>query len=294
MRCYSELERAENMEESGDQREGNPFLYLEQGTLLQILQYLLPRDLTEIQRVSKKMNNAILDEYWEWIVRRRWNSHALTKKNLSVATWKQAYQLLASRNQIPEGKHSGKLQNIFAQGSHSGLASSWIMINHGNNATLRASVLHRSQWNLVEVRLCLQNLADSIITLPLDSSAVKIFAFHSDELNDDELLTSNFRCLAINGHIQPPIDTTKPRPTSLVLNPLDFAVVSFSVYCPTSIENEPDFLTMIDKFSIQVETLHTQHSISLTMISHTIIWNMYSTLPSGVVLLKERPMVSAL
>lgn len=283
------------MEESPKLRQGNPFLCMEQEMLQEILQYLLPRDLREIERASKSMNNAVdvLDGAWEWMVRRRWNSQALTKKNLSVARWKEAYQLLSSRNQIPEGKHSGKLQNIFAHGYRSGLASSWIMINHGNSAILRPSVLHRSQWNLVEVRLCLQNLFDTVISLSLNSSAVKILAFHSDELNDDELLTANFRCLAINGQLQPPIDPTQPRPSSVVLNPLDFTVISFSVYCPTSIESEPDFLTMIDKFFVQVETLHTQHSISLTMISHTIIWNMYSTLPSGVVLLKERPMVSA-
>lgn len=283
------------MEESLNLRQGNPFLCIEQKLLHEILQYLLPPDLSEIESVSKSMRNAVdmFDGAWEWIVRRRWNSQALTKKNLSVSRWKQAYQLLGSRNQIPEGKYSGKLQSIFAQGFRSGLASSWMMINHGNNAILRPSVLHRSQWNLIEVRLCLQNLHNSIISLSLNSSAVKILAFHSDELNDDELLTSNFRCLAINGQIQPPVDATKPRLSSIVLNPLDFTVISFSVYCPTSVESEPDFLTMIDKFFVEVETLHSQHSISLTMISHTVIWNMYSTLPSGVVLLKERPMVSA-
>jgi hypothetical protein len=283
------------MEESSKLHQGNPFLCMKQETLQEILQYLLPHDLNEIESVSKSMNNAVdvLDGAWEWIVRRRWNSQALSKKNLSVTRWKQAYQLLASRNQIPEGKHSGKLQNIFAQGFRSRLASSWIMINHGNNAILRSSVLNRSQWNLVEVRLCLQNLFETIISISLNSSAVKILAFHSDEVNGDELLTSNFRCLAINGQLQPPIDPTKPRQSSVVLNPLDFTVISFSVYCPTSIESEPDFLTMIDKFFVQVETLHTQHSMSLAMISHTIIWNMYTTLPSGVVLLKERPMVSA-
>jgi len=265
--------------------------------------YLLPTDLCQIAQTTKRIDwDHLLDSNWEILTRLRWKTHERMRKNLSVATWKQAYRLLHSRNQIPEGKFSGKNHFVFADGTLPKIASSWVMLKHGNNASLRTSTFQKSTWNVIEVRLCIQNLCSSEIQFSIQPSSLRMVALHSDELENDEMLTSNFRCIAFNGVAVDSNDGLRNGKTtsSQLMKPLEFAVVAFFCYCPCSVTNEPDFLTMMDRIEVVISSKNLnsgafdqEDRIVLRMKNDAIIWNMYSTLPSGVVLLKERSLVTA-
>jgi hypothetical protein len=283
---------------------GNAIFRIGDAAFVQCMEYLLPSDLCQIVQTTKRIDwDKLLDSNWEILTRLRWKTHGRTKKSLSVATWKQAYRLLHSRNQIPEGKFSGKNHFVFAQGILSNVASSWVMLSHGNNALLRSSNFQRSTLNVIEVRLCIQNLFSSEIKFDFQSSSVRIVAFHSDELENDELLTSSYRRIAFNGVADDSNVGGKSNNltvSSQVLKPLEFAVFAFTCFCPCSVTNEPDFLTMIERIEVAIttknkdsRTFDQEEKIVLRMINDAIIWNMYSTLPNGVVLLRERPMVTA-
>eukprot|EP00349_Pseudokeronopsis_sp_Brazil_P004424 CAMPEP_0202961634 /NCGR_PEP_ID=MMETSP1396-20130829/5705_1 /ASSEMBLY_ACC=CAM_ASM_000872 /TAXON_ID= /ORGANISM="Pseudokeronopsis sp., Strain Brazil" /LENGTH=274 /DNA_ID=CAMNT_0049681613 /DNA_START=22 /DNA_END=846 /DNA_ORIENTATION=+ len=260
--------------------------------LQQIALYLHPSELCNFSQISKQFNqSAVTEDAWENLSKLRWHVSDRAKKSLLVASWKDVYRMLNLRNQIPEGKFSGKLMNIFAHGSKLHSASAWVMIGHGNSALLRSVQHENREWNVIEVRLCFQNLSQSNICLPLGPESIRMTAFHSDELVNDELLTSNYRMLAFNGNRM----DKSAGVNEVYLKPYEFVVISFSSFCPLSVDNEPDFLTMIERFSVLFtkEEGMTLDSVNLNRISDEAIWNMYSTLPSGVVLLKERPMISA-
>lgn len=283
----------------------HPLFRLGDNALRHCLSYLLPIDLCQLSQTTKKVDwNYFLESTWEDLTRRRWRVHERTRKTLSVSTWKQAFHMLHVRNQMPEGKFSGRLHVAFAQGSMPNQFSSWVMLGHGNNAMLRSTSFHQKSLNVIEVRVCLQNLSQKCVQFHIHPSSIRIVAFHSDEVESDELFVSNIHRIAFNGVADEPTSVTRPSnvpsvPPYVLLNPFDFAVFSCSVYCPRNVSNEPNFLTMIEKFEVSVEGFDEQsgkfdieEKMTMHMMDDSLIWNMYTFLPSGVVLLKERPMVT--
>lgn len=261
-----------------------------------ICEYLLSTDLCQLSMTTNSVDwGFFLESTWERLVKKKWRVTNYIRKKVGAPTWKLTYRALQLRQLVPEGKYSGRLHHVFLKGRLSNVVESWVMVAHGSSAVLRETLYNDSSWNIVEARICVQNSHKERIQLRLNSTLVDIRAFSSDELEDNRLPTANWMVVSRNGEF---FTTTQE---TLVLNPLDFAVISFSVLCPRSVPTEPDFLTMIESFSLQFQRFettgsphHFQETLPLSILSEDKVWEAYEMLPNGLVLLKSSSTMSNL
>lgn len=289
------------------------FLNLDRDILTQICQYLLAVDLCQLSYLCSYTTHQewqdILDSSWHSLTVLRWRVPDRIKKTIYCTNWKAVYRILDHRQMIPEGKFSGRQHVIFGKGSVQNSAMSWFMLNHGINAMIRESFYQGSMWRMIGCRLCVQNMFSSIIHIPISKKLLKLEAFSSEELVDGILPTADYKILSFNGATTGGFGEMPSYANNILsLSPLEFTVIEFKVYCPQSVTNEPDFLTMIKTVKVyysQNESNTIKRSViashggrlqqdlnsnvlNIKILSDQTIWGHYTTLQSGVVLLKER------
>jgi hypothetical protein len=267
---------------------------------LEICSYLLGselRALTRVWRLLATSRSILFDELWRGLCYKRWKVSDRILRIVDASCWREVYRALDVRNLIPDGKYSGKSVINFGRGCSPSKASIWFSLGHGTNAILRPRIHGSTSWHAVEGRLCIQNLFNEVIQLPLTSQLTCIKAFASEELENDLLLTADYRPIAINGSLVFPTNNVDDNKTELILNPLSYAVISFTIFSPVSVLSEPDFLSMIESFEVRVNCFNPRNRIfddktalDIKILSENSIWNHYNMLPSGIVLLKDRPL----
>lgn len=267
---------------------------------LEICSYLIGselRALTRVWRLIAVSRSILYDELWRDLCYKRWKVSDRILLAVDANCWREVYRALDVRNLHPDGKYSGKSVINFGRGHSPSRASIWFSLGHGTNAILRPRLLGSTLWHAVEGRLCIQNLFDETISIPLSGKLTCIKAFASEELEDDLLLTADYRPIAINGSLVFPTNNSADRKSELILNPLSYAVISFIIFCPPSVLSEPDFLSMIESFEVRLQCFNpkkrsfdTQMGVDIKVLSESSIWNHYTMLPSGIVLLKDRPL----
>lgn len=268
---------------------------------LEICSYLLGselRALTRVWRLLATSRSILFDELWRDLCYKRWKVSDRILRAVDASCWREVYRALDVRYLVPDGKYSGKSVINFGRGFSTSRASIWFSLGHGTNAVLRPRLLGSTSWHAVEGRLCIQNLFHEAIMIPLSSQLTFIKAFASEELENDLLITSDYRPIAINGSLVFPMkDGSDSKTQQLILNPLSYSVVSFTIFCPVSVSSEPDFLSMIESFEVRLHcfdpkkrVFDVQAAVGIKVLSENSIWNHYNMLPSGIVLLKDRPL----
>ncbi len=267
-----------------------------------LLEYLTIQDLGSLCMVCKQLHSdPSVDSAWKWLCCRRWylkpkNTHK-TIHGANSSSMKEVYKLFHQRNQIPHGHYTNQHNIVFGKVFQNGMAL-WLLIGHGTTGMLKPSKFQGTVFNRIELRLCIQNVSHIHVRVPMTADTVEICCNESEEVKDGRLLHTDMNIVAING-IRSSVDSTASSLiTHISLGRFEFAVFSFVVYCPESIESEPDFLTMIDNISLKipvtdiispVNVFSTGTHVELTIrkISDESVWSHYQILPNGLVMVRD-------
>jgi hypothetical protein len=280
-----------------------------------LFEHFTEKELCILSMVCKKWHgNQIFENYWKALCCKRWGLTDSSRKSLGGAnlpSMRDVYKLLHLRMQIPNGKFTTKQNKVFGKVYENGIGI-WLLVGHGKTAMLKESKFQGHNCNRIELRLCIQNLSSDVISLPLTATAVEVRCNESEEVALGELAHSDLRVIAKNGQVVPSSpDHVIPQILQNSLDQMDFVVVSFYVYCPESIESEPDFLTMISKLALKINrTMGSHSSANRTDVLHFVssksvvpsiqqelivkrnrdeeIWSSYQTLPNGLVMMQDQ------
>lgn len=123
------------------------------------------------------------------------------------------------------------------------------------------------------------------------------------------------RLLSLNGVGATSMSRWRNEENIVSLAPLEFCVVSCDVRCPTSVKNETDFLTMMKNISFALtiqsaaqtrgdrdatdsgksssSSLLRESSATVHCFEESVVWDHYMELPGRVVLLRDKPLITA-
>jgi len=214
--------------------------------------------------------------------------HSIRPKTYSASNWKMAYKNVSSYKniRIPKCRYTSKKKVIFAKSCHAKNSNAvitngsamWIMMNHTEDCNTRGLVLNNRNNNerYVQLQVCVQNIKS--ITgrslhynfdesyLMLLSNKMKVNVLCTDEYKPYVVYHS--KCNNVNNNSSKKvkynddsswpsmfhssiIDESRPMTGStLVLEPLEFAIVLVSIPCTSDIVYETDFLCHVDSFHV--------------------------------------------
>lgn len=291
---------------------------LDENLLSLIFSFLTAKDLCQLAITCKSFatsgQHISMEMVWKALVDKRFGLNDRTRKTVGAnnqKNMKDMYSLLHYRKQIPDGKFTSKQNFVFGKGQTQGILA-WLVVAPSTNAILRP-VSHQGQIvHKMELRFCIQNIQHEFVKLSVSEDFVSIECIASEDIKDGRLHTSSFRLLSKNGQIAnpstPSIESSMSRAmisgesTSmkqqevgedvLTLRLLDYAVISCQVYCPDSVESEPDLLTMLTKLEFHFKASQVSHNmdvdVAVIRMTDEEVWSQYVSLPSGVVMLRDK------
>lgn len=278
-------------------------LNLEKETIEEILKYCSAQSLCALSSSCKFFNTSIeksMQYAWGALCKKGWRISERERLKISgkCSNMKHTYKVLWHRMRIPFGRYTERFNYIFGKG-RSSTASCWVTIRHTNNTELYNSTVlidgSKVTKHLVDVRFCVQNLADSPLFIDLSKPhhTMKVFCLNIDEDQD------NFEVISINEVARNGSAVSNSLLESYsrcCLNPLEFVVLQCKVSSPAWIKYESDFLSIIGKIQLIAKYPSTDTKIEnhivleAAMISEEEVWEYYIELPGGVVLLRDKPL----
>ena len=264
--------------------------FLQGDTLILTLSFLDVRSFLRFRCVAGSLSEASC-EYsllWKELVTRRWNIPPAKRERLlrsvGASSWKQAYEILHCRAKCPRSIYFDKHQIIFAKGEVSGVYG-WLTIGHTADSRLSAG-------HTIELRLCLQNALHDCVEV--DSRSIRVLLKTQSGCGLLGLPISKVSLIAFNG-VSTSSSATKGTPkASVQLRNSEHAVFALRACCPYDVSNEVDVLTRAEEIRLQVLSTDTrscapplvmQRSLSLAFHDELSVWNHFTELPGGVVLL---------
>lgn len=253
-----------------------------------IASYFNSQALCRWVRLSKKTNTVggNMDSIWQYLCHKRWREHPRIRNIVGAATWKMTYEIMSSRRKIPRGGFTDRHKFVGAFGRRAG-CEAWVLIAHSPNTRLRSMELTRPT-QVIELRVCFQNISHSIVHLNLCSDTFEMEVRHPDK----KLVVFDSQCIARNGS---KIYSSQHSEQQVSLQQLEFAVISMKISCPDEVIHETDFLSMAESLTINwgnlfsdvPESFRRDQSLSCRFIDEDTIWRHYIELPSSVILLRE-------
>ena len=314
-------------------------LSLDEDTFGVTLSFCDPNSLFSLLQTSKLFSSRYLHDYSKNIISfdnckwlriqdafqilciLRWNVDTKkSMKTLGAECMSALYILLASRMLIPKGKFTNRHNYVFAKGRHEGVGI-WLLFGHTANARLRLVDFHGKLQHKIELRLGFQNINNRLVSLdlsPMDLQNLIKFQFRGPEVDyyeqgplmnfmaiDAKVIYRN-ECAEKTYRRGEANNLAKDHSKYIVpLRAFDFILVSFVLLCPTSIENEVDFLHCVKSIEINtsiqrevfpeflkshckrnnIENINT--NIACKLLDEDKIVDYYEYLPGNVVLLKH-------
>ena len=292
----------------------NPITFFDENLLSLILSYLTAKDLCQMSMTCKAVastsHHPSIEAVWKALTFKRFGLNDRTRKSVGVnhqTSMKELYTVLHYRKQIPDGKFTSKQNFVFGKGHKDGVLA-WLVVAPSANAMLKTASFQGQPCHKMELRFCIQNIRHSLVKLNLSHDFINVSCITSDEIKDGKLRSSDFKVLSKNGLlIQSSSPTTITANESdkagirvnekeaTLLHLMEYAVISCQIYCPETIENEADLLTMLTSIhfhfkpdEISSSTIAENMELAVIRSTDEDILNQYVTLPSGLVMLRDK------
>ena len=237
-------------------------------------------------------NDDILEPIWKTLIERRWRVRGNVLRAIGASSWKVAYQIMTFRHKIPRGIYTEKHNTIFGS-THSMGCEAWILIGHRSNTSLRRNgVVDYQASNYIELRVCIQNVYNGLLSIPLDRKNFAMICRTEEDLSLQKMCVNHVSILGVNGLRR---ETSSESDFDLKLGPLESAVVSVQVCCPHDMEFETDFLARADSFSIKLNICKPKFPflakkevvLKAKFVDEETVWESYVELPGRVILLRN-------
>lgn len=200
---------------------------------------------------------------------------------------------MSFRHKIPRGIYTKKHNIVFGSCFSNGVES-WISVNHMQNTNLRRSNIDGSDNNnnVIELRVCIQNICNGLISVPLDMNSFEMRCRSElDQTIQQQLTLKSVQNIGINGNR---VEVSEIK-SDVKLKPLDSVVLSVQIGCPMDMLFETDFLTRADNFAMKIIKCHPyspyleDRSITLNVkfVDEETVWDSYVELPGRVILLRQ-------
>ena len=234
----------------------------------------------------------ILDPVWKYLIEKRWRVRGNVLRAVGASSWKVAYQIMSFRHKIPRGIYTEKHNTIFGSTSSAG-CESWILIGHQSNTSLRRnSVQNDLNSNFIELRVCVQNVYNGMISIPLDNSCFEMICRTEDDQSPQKMFVNNVYNLGVNGQRK---EVNAETDFDIKLGPLESVVISVQVCCPLDMQFETDFLARADRISIKLNLCKPYYpyaigravTLKARFVDEDTVWESYVELPGGVILLRS-------
>jgi hypothetical protein len=258
-----------------------------------ILSYCGAKSLCNLSILNKlslsEQTQKLIDNQWKVLIDQRWRLKATAIRNVGAPSWKVAYQILSMRKTIPRGIFTEKFNTIFGRGRTFG-CSSWILVSHRPNTTLRRVVVQGGECTIIDLRLCVQNICSGFIAIDASKHSSFEVTYRSEDGSLHRAPVLDTRVIALNGKR---IEGEKR--ALIELGQLDFTVIAMSVACPLDMEFETDFLTRAEQLTVtatsclpsQVAKGRGDIPIVNNFVDEDTVWESYIELPGGAILLRE-------
>lgn len=259
-----------------------------------IVSYCGAKSLCKLMSLKRpcEIDGDITEPVWKYLNEKRWRVRGNVLRALGASSWKVAYQIMSFRHKIPRGIFTEKHNTIFGSTSSSG-CEAWILIGHRSNTSLRRNgVVDDVTNNFIELRVCLQNVYNGMISLPLSRNNFAMICRTEEDQSLQKMCVNNVSVLGVNGVRK---DISAESDFDLKLGPLDSAVLSVQVCCPQDMEFETDFLARADSISIKLNmckphfphTLGRELVLKAKFVDEETVWESYVELPGRVILLRS-------
>lgn len=234
----------------------------------------------------------ILDPVWKVLIQKRWRVRGNVLRAVGATTWRVAYQIMSFRHKIPRGIYTEKHNTVFGS-TYSAGCESWVLIGHRSNTSLRrTSAQNDLNNNFIELRVCVQNVYNGMISIPLNNHGFEVVCRTEDDQTQQKMFINNVCNLALNGQRK---EVSIEDDFDVKLGPLESVVISVRVCCPLDMEFETDFLARADhvciKFNICKPYFPFTTKRAVTMkarfVDEDTVWESYVELPGGVILLRS-------
>jgi hypothetical protein len=197
-----------------------------------IVQYCDARSLCNLTLLRKKKKSEegeddILEPVWQNLVYKRFRARGNILRAVGVQSWKLAYQTMSFRHKIPKGIYTEKHNTVFTFPSSSSGCESWVLLCHRANTSLRRNaILSDSVDNFVELRVCIQNICNGMISIPLDNKRFEMWSRKEGDQSLQRLFVKSVNNLGVNGLRK---DLSIPDDHDVKLCPYESAVISIKV-----------------------------------------------------------------
>lgn len=234
----------------------------------------------------------ILDPVWKVLIQKRWRVRGNVLRAVGASTWRVAYQIMSFRHKIPRGVYTEKHNTVFGS-TYSAGCESWVLIGHRSNTSLRRNTSQNDpNNNFIELRVCVQNVYNGMISIPLSSQGFEVVCRTEDDHKQQKMAIKNVCTLAVNGQRK---EVSTEDDFDIKLGPLESVVISVRVCCPLDMEFETDFLSRADHVAIQFSICKpyfpftTKRAVTMKarFVDEDTVWESYVELPGGVILLRS-------
>ena len=234
----------------------------------------------------------ILDPVWKVLIQKRWRVRGNVLRAVGAPTWRVAYQIMSFRHKIPRGVYTEKHNTVFGS-TYSAGCESWVLIGHRSNTSLRRNTSQNDpNNNFIELRVCVQNVYNGMISIPLSSQGFEVVCRTEDDHKQQKMHIQNVCTLAVNGQRK---EVSMEDDFDIKLGPLESVVISVRVCCPLDMEFETDFLSRADHVAIRFSICKpyfpftTKRAITMKarFVDEDTVWESYVELPGGVILLRS-------
>ena len=217
-----------------------------------VISFFDHKSLNRCSCISKEWKE-LLDEHliWHQLCLKRWDVSHRVRKVLGVTTWKAAYRLMLKRQRLPKGLYTEKYNRIFGRGRKLGI-DSWVLMGHTSNAR---PILKYNVYTM-EVRLCIQNVHNSFVSLNINDTNVKNNSIRLMCKQEDSTVSTmnlcNIRVIARNGVKYHEEDhyRIKEEDNRVYLYPLEYIVVACHVEVPSDVMYESDLLARLSSVDL--------------------------------------------
>ena len=254
--------------------------------------------------VSKDCKNIDTEWPWKILCRKRWQiPEQINKRMVGATTWKQAFEIMQTRQRLPKGDFTAKTNIVFGKGRNS-CVDTWLLIGHTVDSRLRN--------NIIEIKLCIQNChADSDITISLGCADFTVSCLSENGISTD-LRISKATLVATQGvSCRFGTSSTSSNSTdslcsvsssssssssdkgvdSITLGLYSYCVIALEVPCPEEIVYETDFLARALQLRIfncfTSRQCYSPNTITCDFFHNLFYTDHYDELPGGVVLLRN-------
>jgi hypothetical protein len=189
-------------------------------------------------------------------------------------------------------------------------------LGHRSNTKLLRYHNNGISHNIIEIRICLQNLYNGLSIFLADKQSIQIL-YMNDHHELSQLNPFDLKMLVFNG-IKLSVPTEVSCHDFIKLKQMEYSILSFKADCPLHMEHETDFLSSIAFFSLNFINInsndHDRVQLSLPYCQpnrcdiipyHTTInrlcfhladeeeiWKHYMEIPGNVILLRSEVAVN--